>query len=212
VIQAVISDFGGVLTSPLSDSFFIYGKQIGVPPERFWEAIALATETAGGRHPLFQLERGEISESEFLSRLEAHLDGVSLAGFARAFFEHLEPNEPMIGFLRELRERGHRLALLTNNVREWEPLWRPKLPEIDEIFEVVVDSGFVGMRKPEPDIYLLTIERLGGGLRPSDCVMVDDLEVNCEAARALGMRAVRFENAEQAIPEVERALREEGSP
>ena len=54
------------------------------------------------------------------------------------------------------------MALLTNNVREWEPRWRPMLPEIDEIFEVVVDSGFVGMRKPEPGIYELTLERLGG--------------------------------------------------
>jgi putative hydrolase of the HAD superfamily len=211
VIRAVISDFGGVLTSPLSDSFFIYGERVGVAPERFWEAVARATEAAEGRHPLFQLERGEITEREFLSRLEAHLDGVSLAGFAQAFFEHLQPNEPMIDLMRSLRDRGHQMALLTNNVREWEPLWRPKLPDIDEVFNVVVDSGFVGMRKPEPDIYLLTVERLGDGLRPSECVMVDDLEVNCEAARALGMRAVRYERADQAIAKIERLLREEGS-
>ena len=63
--------------------------------------------------------------------------------------------------MRELRDAGLRMALLTNNVREWEPRWRPMLPEIDEIFEVVVDSAFVGMRKPEPEIYLLTVERLG---------------------------------------------------
>jgi putative hydrolase of the HAD superfamily len=117
----------------------------------------------------------------------------------------------MIDFMRSLRDGGHRMALLTNNVREWEPLWRPKLPDIDDVFEVVVDSGFVGMRKPEPDIYLLTVERLGDGLQPPECLMVDDLEVNCEAARALGMRAVRFEHSDQAIPEVERILREEGS-
>ena len=211
MIRCVISDFGGVLTSPLSDSFFVYGERVGVPAERFWGAVAQATEAAGGRHPLFQLERGEITEREFLMRLEAHLDGVSLAGFAKAFFEHLQPNEPMIDFMRSLRDRGHRMALLTNNVREWEPLWRPKLPDIDDVFEVVVDSGFVGMRKPEPDIYLLTVARLGDGLQPPQCLMVDDLEVNCEAARALGMRAVRFEHSDQAIPEVERILREEGS-
>ena len=95
----------------------------------------------------------------------------------------------MIDFVRELRGRGVRAALLTNNVREWEPLWRAKLPEIDELFEVVVDSAFVGLRKPDPAIYELTLERLGGVSR-RDCVFVDDLEVNCEAARALGMAAV----------------------
>ena len=73
-------------------------------------------------------------------------------------------------------------------MREWEPLWRAKLPEIDEIFEVVVDSAFVGMRKPEPEIYELTLERLGDGLAAEDCLFVDDIDVNCDAARALGMR------------------------
>jgi putative hydrolase of the HAD superfamily len=93
-------------------------------------------------------------------------------------------------------------------VREWEPLWRSKLPEIDELFEVVVDSAFVGLRKPDPTIYELTLERLGDGVRPADCVFVDDLDVNCEAARALGMTAVRFVDSEQAIPEIESALAE----
>ena len=64
--------------------------------------------------------------------------------------------------MRELRGRGIRAALLTNNVREWEPLWRAKLPEVDELFELVVDSAFVGLRKPDPAIYTLTLERLGG--------------------------------------------------
>src|SRR3712207_6399889 len=99
-----------------------------------------------------------------------------------------------------------RSALLTNNVREWEPKWRSMLPEIDEIFEVVVDSAFVGMRKPDPRIYELTVERLGDGLVASDCVFIDDVEVNCEAARALGMAAVQFRSTEQTIAEVQALL------
>jgi HAD superfamily hydrolase (TIGR01509 family) len=91
-------------------------------------------------------------------------------------------------------------------VREWEPLWRAKLPELDEIFEIVVDSAFVGMRKPEPAIYELTVERLGGGLRADECLFVDDIELNCEAARALGMTAVRFDHADQAIADLTSAL------
>ena len=92
----------------------------------------------------------------------------------------------MLDLMRELRDRGYRMAILTNNVREWEELWRAKLP-VDEIFELVVDSAWVGMRKPDPAIYQLTIERLGGARRRSECLFVDDNELNVEAARELGM-------------------------
>jgi putative hydrolase of the HAD superfamily len=70
---------------------------------------------------------------------------------------------------------------------------------------VVVDSAFVGARKPEPEIYELTLERLGG-VSAEECVFVDDLDVNCEGARRLGMHPVRFEDAGQAIAEVEAIL------
>jgi putative hydrolase of the HAD superfamily len=93
------------------------------------------------------------------------------------------------------------MAMLTNNVREWEPQWRAKLPEIDEIFELVVDSAFVGMRKPDREIYELTLERLGD-VDPAECLFVDDVDVNCETAQGLGMRAVHYLNADQAIAEI----------
>ena len=206
MIRAVISDFGGVLTTPLSRGFLAYQEEAGVSLEELGLAMARATR-AHGDHPLFVLERGEITEAEFARRLEEQLDGrFDLGRLRELYFERLEPNEPMIRHFAELRSRGLRTALLTNNVREWEPLWRGKLPELDEIFEVVVDSAFVGLRKPEPRIYELTLERLGQGLRGEECVFVDDLEVNCEAARALGMVAVRFESADQAIAEIESAL------
>jgi putative hydrolase of the HAD superfamily len=96
------------------------------------------------------------------------------------------------------------MALLTNNVREWEPLWRAKLP-VDEIFETVVDSAFVGMRKPDREIYELTVSRLDG-IEAADCVFVDDTEVNCRAAEELGMTAVHFVDNEQAIPQIRSAV------
>ena len=140
-------------------------------------------------------------------RLEAELPGrFDLIRLREVYFERLVPNAPMIAFARRLKEDGLRTALLTNNVREWEPLWRAKLPELDEIFEVVVDSAFVGLRKPDPRIYELTLERLG--VAASDCLFLDDLEVNCEAARALGMAAVRFETTDQATAELRDALGE----
>jgi putative hydrolase of the HAD superfamily len=204
--RALISDFGGVLTSPLQAGFLAYQEETGVSLEELGRAMAKATEEHGD-HPLFALERGEISEVEFRDRIEPHLEsGFDLTRLRTLYFDRIVPNRPMIEFVRGVRRRGTRTALLTNNVREWEPLWRSKLPEIDELFEVVVDSAFVGLRKPDPAIYELTLERLGDGVRPADCVFVDDLDVNCEAARALGMTAVRFVDADQAIREIESAL------
>jgi len=204
--DVLICDFGGVLTTPLQEGFLAYQDESGVSLEELGKAMGLAAEEHGD-HPLFVLERGEISEAEFGARIERHLeDGFDLSRLRALYFERLDPNRPMIDFVRELRGRGVRTALLTNNVREWEPLWRAKLPEVDELFEVVVDSAFVGLRKPDPAIFALTLERLGG-VAPERCVFVDDLDVNCEAARALGMAAVRFESAGQAIPEMQAFLR-----
>jgi epoxide hydrolase-like predicted phosphatase len=204
----LISDFGGVLTSPLEAGFLAYQQEAGVSLEELGLAMARATEEHGD-HPLFVLERGEITETEFRDRVARHLaDGFDLARLRALYFELLEPNRPMIDFVREVRSCGVRTALLTNNVREWEPLWRSKLPEVDELFELVVDSAFVGMRKPDPGIYELTIRRLGPDVTAGDCVFVDDIELNCEAARGLGMVAVRFQNADQAIPELRSALAE----
>jgi putative hydrolase of the HAD superfamily len=206
MIGAVISDFGGVLTSPLINGFLAYQERTGVSPEDLGRAMEEARRRHG-EHPLFQLERGEITEAEFGRRLRDWLpDGFDFAHLRETYFEQLHPNAPMIDYMRELRGRGVRMALCTNNVREWEPLWRSKLPELDQIFEVVVDSAFVGTRKPEPRIFEITLERLGGDLRFEDCVLVDDLAPNCDAARELGMGAVRFQETAPAIAELEALL------
>jgi putative hydrolase of the HAD superfamily len=206
VREVLICDFGGVLTTPLQEGFLAYQEEAGVSLEELGTAMGRAAEEHGD-HPLFMLERGELTEAEFWARIDRHVgDGFDLARLRSLFFDRLEPNAAMIEFVRELRQRGVRTALLTNNVREWEPLWRAKLPEVDELFEIIVDSAFVGLRKPDPDIYRLTLERLGG-VAAERCVFVDDLDVNCETARELGMAAVRFEDAAQAIPEIEAAFR-----
>jgi epoxide hydrolase-like predicted phosphatase len=203
VIRAVVSDFGGVLTTPLLQSFLAYQRESGIAMEDLGKAMARVMADDGGRHPLFELEKGQMTEADFLGRIGDAL-GRPLESFRETYFAHLEPNEPMIELMRELRGGGLRMALLTNNVREWEPLWRAKLPDVDEIFEVIVDSAFVGMRKPEPEIYTLTLERLG--VQAADCVFVDDVEVNCDAARELGMTAVHFRDNDQAIAELEALL------
>ena len=202
MIQAVISDFGGVLTSPLIESFAELQSDSGVTLQDVGMALARVAER-DGRNPLFELEKGAMTEREFLDRLGGEL-GRELHGFGERYFAHLHPNEELITYFRRLRDdRGLRLALLTNNVREWEPLWRPKLP-VDELFELVVDSAFVGMRKPDREIYELTLERLG--LPAGACVFLDDIDVNVEAAHEVGMIAIRFVDTEQAIADIEAAL------
>ncbi len=208
-IEAVISDFGGVLTSPLLGTFMAFQESSGISLEDLGVAMGALTEQ-DGISPLFELETGRMTEETFLARLAEQLSSqvgreVHLHGFRESYFEHLHPNDEMIAFMRELRERGYRLAICTNNVREWETLWRAKLP-VDEIFDVVVDSAYVGTRKPDRRIYDITLERLG--VQATAAVFIDDQEGNCDAARALGMKAVWFRSNEQAIAAVETALAE----
>ncbi|MFT3865812.1 MAG: HAD family phosphatase [Solirubrobacterales bacterium] len=206
--EAVVSDFGGVLTTPLMGSFLALQDEHGVKVEDFGEAMRTAAAAGDGEIPLFKLERGDITEPEFLETLRDGLEPrlghrPHLHRFREIFFAALDPNEPMIDLMRELKASGLRMAMLTNNVQEWEPLWRTMLP-VDDIFETVVDSGYVGYRKPERQIYEITLERLG--LPASKCLFVDDLEVNCDAARELGFTAVQYRDADQAIRDVRAAL------
>jgi putative hydrolase of the HAD superfamily len=207
VIRAVVSDFGGVLTAPLMQGFARIQADTGVPPASFGAALARATATDGS-NPLFELEVGAITEAEFLATIERELTTilqrpVTLHGFGERYMAALEPNEALFAHYRALHERGVRFAMLTNNVREWEPLWRTKLP-VDDIFETVVDSGFVGLRKPDRAIYAIVLERLG--LPAEECVFVDDLAVNIETARELGFSVVHFRETEQTIAELDALL------
>ncbi len=207
-IKTIISDFGGVLTTPLIESFMAFQDQTGITTETLGKAMQAATETNGGENPLFEMERGEITEDAFLAQLIECLEPLlghppEMHRFREIYFEALQPNAEMIELMRELKNKGYRMAMLTNNVREWEPVWRSMLP-VDEIFETVVDSGFVGCRKPESRIYELTLERVG---EPAGaCLFIDDVLVNIEGARKAGLNAVHFQDNEQATSEIRAAL------
>jgi epoxide hydrolase-like predicted phosphatase len=203
-IQTVISDFGGVLTTPLVSSFASVQDDTGIPMEELGKAMSRIEEKEG-KHPLFELETGRVSEVDFLEKLAVELEPEighrpEMHRFAEIYFEALNPNPEMIELMRELKGSGLRMAMLTNNVKEWEPRWRSMLP-VDEIFELVVDSAFVGMRKPDAEIYELTLERLGGPA-PETCLFIDDIEPNVVAARELGLSAVHYRSNDQAIAEI----------
>jgi putative hydrolase of the HAD superfamily len=207
VIRAVVSDFGGVLTTPIEGPFQAFAAQQGIAPDELRTALA-AVLAHGDAHPFFELECGRITEAQFIAWLEPTLrDGlgreISCAGLTEALWQGLAPNEPMIELMASLRAEGYRMALVTNNVREWESRWRAMAP-IDDIFELVIDSAFVGVRKPDPEIYELTVQRLG--VPAPACLFVDDLEPNCAAARKAGMRAIVYRDPEQAEREIRAAL------
>jgi putative hydrolase of the HAD superfamily len=205
----VITDFGGVLTTPLLEAFARANAEIGVSADALGEAMRRSTERAQ-EPPLFRLERGELSEPEFLADLARSLTEVlgrpiDLDGYGRRLMESLDRNEPLLAYYRGLHERGVRLAICTNNVREWQPLWRERLGADVALFELIVDSGFEGVRKPQPEIYALALERMR---LPGDaCAFVDDLEVNLPPAREAGMHAVHFRDTPQAIAELDALFR-----
>jgi putative hydrolase of the HAD superfamily len=206
VIRAVVSDFGGVLTTPVAGSFQAFAERSGITLAMMGAAFE-ALRSRDGAHPLHELECGRMTEAAFVAALQDELIAVAgrevaLPRFAELLGDLL-PNEPMISLMASLRAEGYRMALLTNNVREWAQVWRAMAP-IDEIFEIVVDSAFVGMRKPDPEIYELCLERLE--VAAGECLFVDDREDNCEGARAVGMRVVRYLDFEQAAGEIRAAL------
>ena len=207
-IDTVISDFGGVLTSPMTESFVGVLDSSGVSLEELGKAM-MAIAERDGSNPLAEVETGRVSVATFLGRISDQLSAqvgsqVELDGFGEQYFRHLKPNQRLIDYMRGLRERGYKMAICTNNIREWEQLWRGMLP-VEEIFDVVVDSAFVGSRKPEPRIYEITLERLGAS--PEAAVFIDDIEANCEGARQLGIHAIRFRSTDQTIEDIEAALR-----
>jgi putative hydrolase of the HAD superfamily len=207
-VDTIVVDYGGVLTNPLVETFAAFAELAGIEAADLAQAFLAATELHG-ETPMAALETGTITERQMVDRILAQLPegaGRILAegsGFGELWFRGRRPNEPFLSFLRALRRDGYRLALLTNNVREWEPLWRSQVP-VDELFDVVVDSHREGVRKPDPAIYRILLDRLGTPAKR--CLFVDDTDENCRAAAELGIRAVRFADTDSAVREISALL------
>jgi putative hydrolase of the HAD superfamily len=204
-----VFDLGGVMTLPL------FRRPHGADERQLslfaWflqevqEVYALTT----GDHDLHLLETGRLTEAEYFARL---CDRHAAAGHPRLdpadarailFGRPMAASEVMVEAVRRVRAAGHRTALLTNNAREWGVTWRALMP-FDELFDVILDSSEVGLRKPDPAIYRLACERLG--LEPSECLFVDDLECNVEAARELGMEVLLCADGPATAAEVLRRM------
>jgi putative hydrolase of the HAD superfamily len=195
-LRGAIFDLGGVMTEPLAAHRASIDDPIQLDLLRFFlnefrDVYHLPT----GAHDLHLLETGAISDDEFFDRMTARYvaDGGDASVDARiaqrvVFGRGLAACGAMIDAVRQVKGAGYRTALLTNISRSGEAVWR-SLFAVDELFDVVVDSSQVGLRKPDPAIYLLTCERLG--LHPEQCLFVDDLRCNVVAAGDLGMTTLQ---------------------
>jgi putative hydrolase of the HAD superfamily len=190
--RAVLFDFGGVFTPSPFDGARAYGAQIGASPERVLELV-FGPYHEDTDHPWHRLERGEIALAEArdaiveLGRTES-VDADPFKLFASMANGPRGAYDAMVERARAVALRGYRTALVTNNVLEFRDSWRKMLPA-DELFQVIVDSSEVRMRKPNPAIFRHTLELLGN-VAPEECLFLDDAASNVEAARKLGIRGV----------------------
>lgn len=212
-ITTIVADFGGVLSSPLEPAHGAAHAELGITIAELGAAMGAVAAQRGGENPLHALEEGTMTEEDFFGAIAAQMSAdlgrpVDLGRYSELYWGALMRNDPLIERLTALRAEGYRMGLLTNNVREWEPFWNAMLPA--GLFDVVVDSAFVGLRKPDPAIYALTEERLG--VPGTEIVFLDDFVENCDAARAAGWTAVRFVETGQTIDELDAILAARGVP
>lgn len=192
-------DWGGVLTPAMEETVRAWAAADRIDLDHFRDVLR---SLAGvDPSPMHRLERGELAAAEFELLLAAELAArgsvvvaEGLLGRMLHGFGVLDP--VMIETVRRVRAVGLATALLSNSWGEHYPdaLW-------DNLFDVVVISGRVGMRKPEPAIYEHTATALG--MPPEDCLLVDDIERNVLAATAAGMRAVLHRTVAQTLDRLE---------
>lgn len=200
---AVWTDFGGVLTPPVSVTLKDVSARLGIPDG----ALAAAMDTVGqwyGGDRMAPLDTPLTTETVWAGQVQDVLAsrGVTadLSQFGEKWFSGRPANAAWLAALHRLRGAGYVVGLLSNMVPSWESLWRRMVPRADALFEHVVFSYACGYRKPDATIFALAAGRCG--LAPSSCVLVDDLAVNCAGARAAGWQAVQFHDATQASAEL----------
>ncbi|MDQ8705318.1 HAD family phosphatase [Streptomyces sp. LHD-70] len=188
-VDAVVFDFGGVLTGPVRESIAAWLDRDGIDPASFSRTLkAWLSRDAPDGTPIHRLETGELSTAEFDTLLAAELttlDGgpVDPVGVLDRLFAEMREDEAMFGLADELRRLGLRVGLLSNSWGNIYPRER-----LDALFDPIVISEEVGLRKPHAEIFELTLDRLR--LPAERVVFVDDAEPNVLGARAVGMRAV----------------------
>ena len=207
-IDAVLFDFGGVITafSPFT-ALGELGAEAGVDPAVVLEHL-IGPYHEDTDHAFHRMERGEITAADWfmatlpvMAELGIELDVSKLAGMFRTLGIH----DVVVERVAQLKADGYRTAIVTNNVKEGSSEWRAML-DVEALFDAVIDSSHVGVRKPNPAIYRLALDELGG-VEPERAVFLDDHEGNIAGARAVGLHAVLVgPDPRPALEELDRIL------
>ncbi|MCP2257535.1 putative hydrolase of the HAD superfamily [Streptoalloteichus tenebrarius] len=202
--HALVLDYGGVLTTSVATSVHQWLTSDGIEPASYHAALREWYDSASQDSPVHGLENGTLPPGEFERLLAARLrtgDGrpVPAEGLLTRMFAGMRPDEEMLRLVRAARAAGLATALLSNS---WGNTYPTEL--LAELFDVVVISGEVGLRKPDAAIYTLLVERLA--LPARRCVFVDDLPFNVEAAVAVGMTGLHHVDAATTRGELARLL------
>jgi putative hydrolase of the HAD superfamily len=202
--RAVIFDLGGVVFPSPFEAFDAYERDVGLPAGSVRALIRVSSEQGAWA----ALERSQLTLEEFHHALEAE---ARLAGFAleaealmRRVAFGFGPRPEMVRAIDRVREAGLLTAALTNNWAAAEEQRNTARVDGGPTFDVVVESAVEGMRKPDPRIYELVLERLGTA--PSETIFLDDLGINLKPARAMGMTTIKVVDAHAALHELERTL------
>jgi putative hydrolase of the HAD superfamily len=201
-LTALVIDWGGVLTPALDEAMGAWAVADGVDFDHFRDVMRAWLRS--GSSPTHLLERGELPTAQFERLLAGELSArgsvVEAAGLLSRLLAGLSDlDAQMVDAVRRIRRSGFRTALLSNS-------WGENYPEAlwDNLFDSVVISGRVGMRKPEEAIFEHTARSLG--VPVGQCVLVDDTLGNVDTAAALGMTVVHHRSVEETIVELERLL------
>lgn len=190
-LKAVLFDFGGVFTDSPFHAFSAYATKIGATREQVTE-IVFGGYVVDSDHPWHQVERGEITLENARERIMALGREQGLDVDIWEVFMAMAENggglrTELVDYVPRIRASGLATGIITNNVLEFRDHWRGMLP-VDELFDFVIDSSEVGMRKPNPAIFELALET--GGFTPGQVLFLDDYEGNVIAAQALNIRSI----------------------
>ena len=203
--EAVIFDFGGVITASPFEAFNRLEAQRGLPRD----FVRTVNSANPDNNAWAQFERSDINAAQFdaLFAAEAAALGHALDGAAVLAVLSGSIRPAMVTALDVLAAAGYRLACITNNVRAGHGAGMMRSADNADIYEQVfarfehtIESSKAGVRKPDPRIYQMMCEHLG--LEPAKCVYLDDLGVNCKPAAQLGMHAIKVTSGEQALADL----------
>ncbi len=193
-IEAVLFDFGGVFTDSPFLAVHAFGKTLGIDAREV-TGIVFGSYENDGDHPWHQLERGEITLENAREQIlelglarDVRVDIYELFATMAGNNAGADARQPLVERVRSLRQEGYTTGIITNNVVEFGDGWRALIP-VDDLFDFVVDSSSVGVRKPDPRIFEIALQRLGD-VAPGQVVFLDDYQANVDAARELGLRAI----------------------